>query len=262
MAELIMQEEISTPPTPSAGKWTIYPKSGGLYILDDTGAEIPLLPASGWAPISSAWTYASATTITIPTNGTLVYQVGDRVRLKQGGGYKYFVVTAVAATLLTVYGGSDYTVTNAAITDMAYSRAPKPFGFPGHFNFTPTFGNVIVGNGILVAKAMIYGNMVKGNVSLKFASVSPTSAVAGPIAISPPIAILSSLSTYTTVGAAACVDWANSLYMGETVNVGGGFELRIINVAGTYAIWTTTSPTVPFTWAADDLFTMEFTYFI
>jgi hypothetical protein len=40
MAELTMQEEGSTPSTPSAGKWKIYPKSDGLYLLDDAGLEI------------------------------------------------------------------------------------------------------------------------------------------------------------------------------------------------------------------------------
>jgi hypothetical protein len=40
MAELLMQEEGSTPSTPSAGKWKIYPKSTGLYVLEDTGREV------------------------------------------------------------------------------------------------------------------------------------------------------------------------------------------------------------------------------
>lgn len=43
MAELIMTEEGSTPPTPSTGKWKVYPKADGWYALEDTGAEIKLL---------------------------------------------------------------------------------------------------------------------------------------------------------------------------------------------------------------------------
>jgi hypothetical protein len=39
MAELIMQEEGSTPATPSTGKWKAYFKSDGLYVIDDLGTE-------------------------------------------------------------------------------------------------------------------------------------------------------------------------------------------------------------------------------
>lgn len=40
MAELIMQEETSTPSTPSSGKWKIYPKGDGWYFVDDGGIEV------------------------------------------------------------------------------------------------------------------------------------------------------------------------------------------------------------------------------
>lgn len=39
MAELIMQEEASTPATPATGKWKIYPKADGFYVIDDAGQE-------------------------------------------------------------------------------------------------------------------------------------------------------------------------------------------------------------------------------
>lgn len=40
MAKLIMTEEGSTPTTPASGKWKVYPKGDGLYILDDAGIEL------------------------------------------------------------------------------------------------------------------------------------------------------------------------------------------------------------------------------
>ena len=92
----------------------------------------------GWNSVPDTWTYASATTITVPTDATTKYAVGDRLRLKQGGGYKYFYIVTVAATLLTVTGGSDYTVANSTITDVATSKFPNPLDFPGAFNWTPT----------------------------------------------------------------------------------------------------------------------------
>jgi hypothetical protein len=91
----------------------------------------------GWQAASGTWTYASATTITVPTDATTLYSVGDKIRFKQGGAYKYFYVIAVAATLLTVTGGSDYTVaTPTAITDIYYSKVASPVGFPQWFNWT------------------------------------------------------------------------------------------------------------------------------
>jgi len=92
----------------------------------------------GWVPVTDAWTYASATTITVPSGAASLYNKGDKVRLKQGAGYKYYSVILVADTLLTVTGGSDYTVANAAITDIYYSKIENPLGFPTYFNFTAT----------------------------------------------------------------------------------------------------------------------------
>ena len=89
----------------------------------------------GWIPATGvAWTYASATTISVPSGAASIYSVGDKIRIKQGAGYKYYYVVVVADTLLTVTGGSDFTVANAAITDNYYSKATSPVGFPATFN--------------------------------------------------------------------------------------------------------------------------------
>ncbi len=47
MAELIMQEEASTPSTPASGKWVAYFKSTGLFIKEDTGTETGPLGTGG-----------------------------------------------------------------------------------------------------------------------------------------------------------------------------------------------------------------------
>jgi hypothetical protein len=118
-----------------------YPSQGGhpislTYLNEALSPLFPLL--SGWAPAIETWEYASATTITVPSGATSRYQKGDKIRLKQGGGYKYFYIVSVADKLLTVTGGSDYTVANEAITDNYYSKAENPQGFPDWFNWTPT----------------------------------------------------------------------------------------------------------------------------
>ena len=99
----------------------------------------------GWYSINAAagyWTYASALTINVPAGALNFYQKGDKIRYKQGGGWKYGNIVAVADALLTVTGGSDYSVANASITDIYISRAENPFGWPGWFNYAPTTGGV------------------------------------------------------------------------------------------------------------------------
>jgi len=109
----------------------------------DITADSIAIPATdvnfGWLNVTDTWAYASATTITVPSGAASLYQKGDKLRLKQGGGYKYYYIVGVADTVLTVTGGSDFTVANSAITDIAISRASNPFGFPHWFNWTPTF---------------------------------------------------------------------------------------------------------------------------
>jgi len=86
---------------------------------------------TGWTSAGETWTYASASTITVPSGAASKYQKGDKIRFKQGATYKYFYIITVADTLLTVTGGSDYTVaTPTAITDNYYSHSENPLGFP------------------------------------------------------------------------------------------------------------------------------------
>lgn len=91
----------------------------------------------GWNTVSDTWTYASSTTITVPSGAASLYSVGDRIKLTQTSA-KYFYIVAVADTLLTVTGGSDYTVANATITSPFVSHVENPVGFPHWFAYTPT----------------------------------------------------------------------------------------------------------------------------
>lgn len=92
----------------------------------------------GWVPAGETWTYGSATTITVPAGATSKYGKGDKIKLTQTT-VKYFSVVTVADTLLTVTGGSDYSVANAAITSPYYSKVENPQGFPDWFNWTPSY---------------------------------------------------------------------------------------------------------------------------
>lgn len=130
-------DQQSTPSTPASNKLLAYFKSDNrLYRLDSNGKETSF--AQEWIPVNETWTYASASTITVPTNATTRFTKGVKIRFKQGGGYKYFVANVVAATLLTVVVNTDHTVANSAITDIAISYNTLPDGFPASWTFTST----------------------------------------------------------------------------------------------------------------------------
>jgi hypothetical protein len=97
-----------------------------------------LVGAGGWTSVGGTWTYASAATITVPSGAASIYNKGMPIRWKQGGGYKYGNISAVADTTLTIFTNTDYTVANSAITDMYYATTPMPLDFPQFFNYTST----------------------------------------------------------------------------------------------------------------------------
>lgn len=93
--------------------------------------------ATGWIALG-ACTYETADSPTfqfsIAADVTGFIGVGNRIKLTQTT-VKYFLVTAVGAysggkTIITVYGGTDYTLANAAITNPFFSIQKCPFGFP------------------------------------------------------------------------------------------------------------------------------------
>lgn len=131
----------------------------------------------GWIKVSGSWSYASATTINVPSGATSIYQKGDKIRIKQGGSYKYFTIVTVATSLLTVTGGTDYTVANAGITDMYYSKSASPIGFPDFFNYTPIWDansgvNPAIGNGTLTGMFRVEGTICHVRIHMLFGSTS------------------------------------------------------------------------------------------
>jgi hypothetical protein len=82
------------------------------------------------------FTYSTANKITISGyTPSSFFQIGDRIKIVQTTA-KYFVVGAVGSDYINVYGGSDYTVANATITEFYLSREVRPAGFPAYFNYT------------------------------------------------------------------------------------------------------------------------------
>jgi hypothetical protein len=107
------------------------------YVKDNI-AYLKSVQDDGWrVPGSETWVYAGADdptfTFTISGDKTTKYAVGQRIKLTQTT-VKYFIITAVSYgapdTTITIYGGTDYTLANAAISANYHSLAKAPFGFP------------------------------------------------------------------------------------------------------------------------------------
>lgn len=122
--------------------------------------------SDGWNASSDTLTYASATTFTVTGDVTTTFQKGTKLRLVQTT-TKYFYVVSSAyvdpTTTVTITGGSDYTLANAAITEPYYSYVENPQGFPDWFNYTPVWsasGTMTVSESNVVAKFCIKGRTV------------------------------------------------------------------------------------------------------
>jgi hypothetical protein len=91
----------------------------------------------GWIPCESLWEYASADaptfTFTVYGDWTDTIYPGTKLKLTQTT-TKYFIVTASSYsspnTTITVYGGTDYTLTSDPITAEYFSYEKAPVGFP------------------------------------------------------------------------------------------------------------------------------------
>jgi len=150
---------LKAPDTLSADKTYVLPSadgSSGQFLKTDGSGNLSFGSASGstdgWTTDSgTTWTYASATTINV-ADGTLFVK-GTRIKLTQTTA-KYFVVTGISGNVITVTGGTDYTVANAAITTQQYSHQASPVGYPGYFNYTPT---VTSGTGSITTLASVAG---------------------------------------------------------------------------------------------------------
>jgi hypothetical protein len=89
----------------------------------------------GWCIDQNTWTYSSVDgdtgVVTINADLTGVIHAGDRIKITQTTD-KYFIATKISVsagtTTLTMWGGTDFTLANAAITFAAYSHVKSPVG--------------------------------------------------------------------------------------------------------------------------------------
>lgn len=112
----------------------------GTYTLGGTPTFQGII--DGWIGSTDTWTYASASTFTISgVDRTTTFTKGTRLKFTQTT-VKYAVVVSSSFstnTTVTIAVNNDYTIANAAITSPYYSYQANPQGYPGWFNYSPSY---------------------------------------------------------------------------------------------------------------------------
>lgn len=123
---------------------------------------------NGWISTRATLTYSSASAPTFVCNTsidlTTRISVGMKIKLTHGGATKYFFITAISATSITLYGGTDYTLTNSEITNVYYSVVKAPYGFP----LNPNKWSVIFKNATDISTGLI----ASANTIINFPGIS------------------------------------------------------------------------------------------
>ena len=214
---------------------------------------------SGWREVTESWTYASATTITVPTDATTKYSVGDKIRLTQST-VKYFYITAVAATTLTITGGTTYTLVNAAISDVSYSKAASPLDFPQYFNYTPTWTNLTVAGSTVTSVFALIGKTVHYRIAVVLGGGNAPSGV--PTFTLPVTAAAhGGASGNPLVGMVRYLDAGAAGYYGHVLyNTTTVVAIAVDVASGTYVADGNVSATVPFAFGNTDEIHISGTY--
>jgi len=268
----VVEDPANATATPTASKIPIADGSGKLdgwisATATPTASKIPIANASGkldswissniteWTAIADSWSYASATTITVPSGASSLYSVGTKLRLKQGGSYKYFYIVTVADTLLTVTGGSDYSMAEAAITDIYVSIASNPIAFPIWFNYTPSLTNM-AGGTINIAQFCLIAQTCFVRIQYTFAGAD----ISGAVSISTPVTGTTPF-TSDVIGKASLRDAGTALYEGVVIlTTTTAMSPRALKADATYLTYIDLSSTVPHTWAVNDNIMFEVWY--
>lgn len=203
---------------------------------------------TGWVGSKYTWVYASSSTFTIAgVDVTSTYRKGTKLRMKQGGAYKYFYVINSAFstdTTVTVVGDSGGTIANSSITDNYYSYASMPDGFTDGFTWTINYSGW-TGNPVHVAKFWLDGR--RCFVNIENVSVGTSSATTKTFTL--PIVVASDFANVAGLAYDNGSDQANPAYFTGTASS---------NVCTIYK----TLAAAAWTASGGCTFKVQFTYFI
>ena len=137
--------------------------------IDDNG-KLSGNGLDGWIYDTDTWSYVSTTSFKVSGKDVRYkFPKGTKIKLVQSGITKYFYVVKTSYTsgntIVTVTGGSDYSLANATISGQAYSYAAASQNFPQWLNYTPVWsadgGTPVLGNGTLFGKFSMIGANIR-----------------------------------------------------------------------------------------------------
>lgn len=206
-------------------------------------------PWDGWNAGSGTWTYASATTFTVPAADAAAMSVGTKIKLTQTSA-KYFYVTGISGTTITVNGGTDYTVANAAITSPYFSNADAPKDFPHWFTYAPTLANLSGGT-----QTVARFSMIGRTVHFRFKYTLGGTGVGSAPEFTVPVTMASTYTIDSKIDAVAhYFDVGSTLYTGSiSVKSTTTLYFRCIHTDGARATDQVLSSTNPFTFNTGDI---------
>jgi hypothetical protein len=135
----------------------------------------------------------------------------------------------------------------------SYQGSWIPVITPGAWiSWTPTFTNITVGNGVTSARYIKIGKTVIGYVEFTLGSTSSITTNAR--------FTLPTTSRITWINPTVTYLDSGIIFPGASYMDSNQLYLMAINTAGTYAVGTIVSATIPFTWVTGDLFSATFIY--
>ncbi len=166
------------------------------------------------------------------------------------------IVTFPSFTLPHGFLGED----NPTLASQAnFQSIEEHLQYPWH-DWAPTYANLTVGNGTVVARYVQIGKTVHFNYELILGS---TSAVGTAPTVSFPVTTTSSGHTtvLTPLGVATFQDTGTTVNIGTTLWVSTTtMGPRVTGAGSTYAVGNTVTATVPFTWTTTDILVLNGTY--
>ena len=125
--------------------------------------------------------------------------------------------------------------------------------------WTPTYANLTIGNGTVVARYVQIGSLVVARFEWTWGSTSSWDSTAATITL--PIAMHASGYTDTNpIGVANFRDTGTNSFVGWAEVSSGNVALRVQNASGTYTTMSAPSSTVPMTWTTNDILAWTVTY--
>jgi len=184
---------------------------------------------SGWVFDLNTWTYASATSFTVPGDQRAMFTKGRKIGAYQGSAWVWGTVLSstygAPNTTVNLIPNTSYSLANAVISQAIYNIIENPNTFPEYFNYSPTIASgagSITSYTVNFARFKVIGNMV--HVSCHF-TITNNGTGSGDIRITTPI--VAAISAY---GAGR-----------EIAAVGNMINIQTTTGAATFELFTVTN---------------------